>query len=189
MALLFSVIGTLLAVGLLALVQFRLEIKRLAKLRRLKYVTTSQQVTLEPLTDVQAFHLFLSHAWPAAPDRMRIVKARLAEALLGLPTLATPPDCAIKPGAHGATERPPSPTQTMRLSLGPRRSRPDGCNPGLPRPLPPSPSACNGPTSTHHHRYHPLHPYPPTSSPPTLRRPPNRPPAFPTAYRLPLVPY
>ena len=92
------------------------------------------------------------------------------------------------PPASRGTAPPNVRPRRRRLRLGPRRSRPDGCNPGLPRPLPPSPSACNGPTSTHHHRYHPLHPYPPTSSPPTLRRPPNRPPAFPTAYRLPLPP-
>jgi hypothetical protein len=29
----------------------------------------------------RAFHLFLSHAWPAAQDTLRVVKQRFAEAL------------------------------------------------------------------------------------------------------------
>ena len=76
-----SVIGALAFAALLVVVQIIVEIKENAKLRRLKYVTTGKWVECKTLSDLQAFHLFLSHAWPAAQDRMRIVKARLLEAL------------------------------------------------------------------------------------------------------------
>ena len=89
----------------------------------------------------------------------------------------------VPPASRGAT--PPNVHPHRRgLRLGPRYSPPDGCNPGLPRPLPPSPSACNGPTSTHHHRYHRLHPYPPTNSPPLSSEQ-----AAGLSYRLPLTAY
>jgi hypothetical protein len=52
-----------------------------AKQRRLRYVATGESCSCTVLTDPQAFHLFLSHAWPAAQDRMRIVKARFLECL------------------------------------------------------------------------------------------------------------
>ena len=81
--LLVSVLGSLVVVAIIAAVQVALEIRRAARLRRLKYVKDGKWVELAPAGggDPQAFHLFLSHAWPAAQDRMRIVKARFLEAL------------------------------------------------------------------------------------------------------------
>ena len=76
-----SVLGSLVMVALIAVVQVIIETKKSMALRRLKYVKDSKWVELAPLGDPQAFHLFLSHAWPAAQDRMRIIKARFAEAL------------------------------------------------------------------------------------------------------------
>ena len=76
-----SVFGSLLFAGGLVVVQIIVEIKNNAKLRRLKYASNDKWVECKTLTDPQAFHLFLSHAWPAAQDRMRIVKARFLEAL------------------------------------------------------------------------------------------------------------
>ena len=76
-----SVLGSLVMVAIIAVVQTIVEVRKARALRRLKYVKTGKWVELEPLTDPQAFHLFLSHAWPAAQDRMRIIKARFAEAL------------------------------------------------------------------------------------------------------------
>ena len=66
---------------MLVLVQISIEIKERMKLRRLKYAVTGKWVECKQLDDPQAFHLFLSHAWPAAQDRMRIVKARFLECL------------------------------------------------------------------------------------------------------------
>ena len=81
-ALLFaSVLGSLVFSGILVVVQIIMEIKNNAKLRRLKYMATGKWVECKELFDPQAFHLFLSHAWPAAQDRMRIVKARFLECL------------------------------------------------------------------------------------------------------------
>jgi len=79
--LLASVFGSLLMVAVIAAVQAIVEARKLAALRRLKYAKDGKWVELTPLGDPQAFHLFLSHAWPAAQDRMRIIKARFAEAL------------------------------------------------------------------------------------------------------------
>ena len=76
-----SVVGSLLFAGVLVAVQIIIDIKERAKLRRLKYVADDKWVVCKQLDDPQAFHLFLSHAWPAAQDRMRIVKARFLEAL------------------------------------------------------------------------------------------------------------
>ena len=76
-----SVLGALIASAVLVVVQIIMEVKANARLRRLKYAATGKWVECKALTDPQAFHLFLSHAWPAAQDRMRIVKARLLEAL------------------------------------------------------------------------------------------------------------
>ena len=68
-----SVVGSLLFAGVLVAVQIIIDIKERAKLRRLKYVANDKWVVCKQLDDPQAFHLFLSHAWPAAQDRMRIV--------------------------------------------------------------------------------------------------------------------
>ena len=78
-----SVFGSLVFSSGLVAVQIIMEIKNNAKLRRLKYTTTGKWVELPPAGhgDPQAFHLFLSHAWPAAQDRMRIVKGRFLECL------------------------------------------------------------------------------------------------------------
>jgi len=78
-----SVFGSLVFSGILVVVQIILEIKNNAKLRRIKYVSNGKWVELPAAGhgDPQAFHLFLSHAWPAAQDRMRIVKARFLECL------------------------------------------------------------------------------------------------------------
>jgi len=76
-----SVLGSLGVVAVIAVVQAVAEARRRRALRLLKYVKTGKEVVLSPLADAQAFHLFLSHAWPAAQDRMRIIKARFAEAL------------------------------------------------------------------------------------------------------------
>jgi len=79
--LVLSVLGALIASAVLLVVQIIMEIKNNAKLRRLKYAATGKWVECKTLADPQAFHLFLSHAWPAAQDRMRIIKARFLEAL------------------------------------------------------------------------------------------------------------
>ena len=79
--LLLSVLGSLIVVAVIAVVQVFIEARRQKLLRRLRFVKTGKWVHLAPLADPQAFHLFLSHAWPAAQDRMRIIKARLLEAL------------------------------------------------------------------------------------------------------------
>jgi len=76
-----SVLSSLVFSAVLLVVQIIVEIKDRAKLRRLKYVATGEWVECKTLHDPQAYHLFLSHAWPAAQDRMRIVKARILEAL------------------------------------------------------------------------------------------------------------
>ena len=78
--------------AVIVLLQFAIESRNLAKLRRLKVegsgkwveckrLTKLDRATNEMIDDPQAFHLFLSHAWPAAQDRMRIVKARFLECL------------------------------------------------------------------------------------------------------------
>ena len=79
--LLTSVLSSLIFSGVLLVVQIIIEIKNNAKLRRLKYADTGEWVECKQLNDPQAFHLFLSHAWPAAQDRMRIIKARFLECL------------------------------------------------------------------------------------------------------------
>jgi len=76
-----SVFGSLFVTLVILIVQLALEARRRMKLRRLKYVKTKKELELAPLGDPQAFHLFLSHAWPAAQDRMRIIKARFLECL------------------------------------------------------------------------------------------------------------
>jgi len=79
--LVLSVFGSLFIAALLVIIQISVEIKNKAKLKRLKYVVSDALVICRSLSDPAAFHLFLSHAWPAAQDRMRIVKQRFAEAL------------------------------------------------------------------------------------------------------------
>jgi len=79
--LILSVIGSLLAAACIAFCQVLDEKRKRMKMRLLKYVKTGEDVVCKPLADAQSFHLFLSHAWPAAQDRMRIVKARLLESL------------------------------------------------------------------------------------------------------------
>ena len=79
--LLASVLGSLVMVAVIAAVQAVVEVRKAMRLRRLKYAATGKWVECKTLIDPQAFHLFLSHAWPAAQDRMRIVKARFLECL------------------------------------------------------------------------------------------------------------
>jgi hypothetical protein len=79
--LVMSIVGSLVVTGLLAAVQAVTITRQRAKLHRLKHADTGKWVVVTTLDDPQAFHLFLSHAWPAAQDRMRIVKARLLECL------------------------------------------------------------------------------------------------------------
>ena len=76
-----SVLMSIIAMALIVSGQIALEARRRMKLRRIKYLKTGKEVELTPLEDAQAFHLFLSHAWPAAQDRMRIVKERFTEAM------------------------------------------------------------------------------------------------------------
>ena len=76
-----SVMGSLVFAGVIVCVQIVVEVRAKASLRRLKYMHNNKWVECDELDDAQAFHLFLSHAWPAAQDRMRIVKARFKEAL------------------------------------------------------------------------------------------------------------
>ena len=64
-----SVLCSLLFAGVLVAVQIAIEIKDRAKLRRLKYAENDEWVECKQLIDPQAYHLFLSHAWPAAQDR------------------------------------------------------------------------------------------------------------------------
>jgi len=78
---LLSCVGAIIALGMIVLVQLVAEAVARSKLRRLRFVATKKDVTLEALSDPRAFHLFLSHAWPLAQDRMRIVKARIEVAL------------------------------------------------------------------------------------------------------------
>ena len=55
--------------------------------------------------------------------------------------------------------------QTTRVPRGPRRA-PDGCEAGRLHPPPPSPTACNGPTSKHFSLTHPAAPiHPPSTAP------------------------
>ena len=61
-----SVLGSLVVVALIAVVQILVEAKKAMALRRIKYVSNGKWVELTPLGDEKAFHLFLSHAWPAA---------------------------------------------------------------------------------------------------------------------------
>ena len=75
--LLASVLGALVVAALLVLVQIVMEIKNNAKLRRLKYASSGKWVECKQLTDPQAYHLFLSHAWPAAQDRVSTVAVTL----------------------------------------------------------------------------------------------------------------
>ena len=85
--LILSVLGSILAAAGLACAQVIGEMRARMKLRLIKYASNGKEVVCKVLTDAsgmadaQAFHLFLSHAWPAAQDRMRIVKERFAEAL------------------------------------------------------------------------------------------------------------
>jgi hypothetical protein len=67
------VIGSLLFAGALVLAQAAVELKRNSLLRCLKYTATGEWVVCKDLSDPKAFHLFLSHAWPAAQDRMRVL--------------------------------------------------------------------------------------------------------------------
>jgi hypothetical protein len=76
-----AVFGSLLFAMVLVIIQAAAEARKRMRLRLLKFLKTGKEVVLEPLQHEQAFHLFLSHAWPAAQDRMRIIKARFAEAL------------------------------------------------------------------------------------------------------------
>lgn len=76
--LIISVFGSLIVAAVLVVIQMRV---KNAKLKRLKYAASGTPVVCTRLSDSAAFHLFLSHAWPAAQDRMRIVKQRLAEVL------------------------------------------------------------------------------------------------------------
>ena len=76
-----SIFASLVAAAGLLAAQILVAIKNDAKLRRLKYTASGKWVECKRLVDPQAFHLFLSHAWPAAQDRMRIVKARFRECL------------------------------------------------------------------------------------------------------------
>ena len=60
--LLHSVWSSLLVAGGLVVVQVGADVHSNAKLRRLKYVETGLWVQCKPLSDPQAYHLFLSHA-------------------------------------------------------------------------------------------------------------------------------
>jgi hypothetical protein len=62
MLLLHSIWSSLLVAGGLVVVQIAADAKRDARLRRLKYVVTGFWVECQPLSDPQAYHLFLSHA-------------------------------------------------------------------------------------------------------------------------------
>jgi hypothetical protein len=62
MLLLHSVWSSLLVAGGLVVVQVAADAKDATKLRRLKYVETGLWVECKPLSDPQAYHLFLSHA-------------------------------------------------------------------------------------------------------------------------------
>ena len=80
-AILASVVGSVLFAGVLVVVQIIMEARNRRHLRLLKYAKSDKEVQCRKLDDPQAYHLFLSHAWPAAQDRMRIVKARFRESL------------------------------------------------------------------------------------------------------------
>ena len=72
---------SLVMVAIMAVMQVITDTRNAMLLRRLKYAKSGKWVELVPPSNPLAFHLFLSHAWPAAQDRMRIIKARFAEAL------------------------------------------------------------------------------------------------------------
>ena len=76
-----SVFGSLVFAFVLTVVQAVEEKRKRMLLRLIKYVKDGKEVVCKALADPQAFHLFLSHAWPAAQDRMRIVKERFGECL------------------------------------------------------------------------------------------------------------
>jgi hypothetical protein len=79
--LVLSIFGSLLVSGMVVALEISMEMRHNAKLQRLKYAASGAPVVCRLLSDPAAFHLFLSHAWPAAQDRMRIVKQRFAEVL------------------------------------------------------------------------------------------------------------
>jgi hypothetical protein len=79
--LVLSIFGSLLVAILLVVIQFALEMRNMARLKRLKYAKSNELVVCSLLSDPEAFHLFLSYAWPTAQDRMCIVKQRFAEVL------------------------------------------------------------------------------------------------------------
>jgi hypothetical protein len=79
--LIISTLGSIFAAATVAVSQIIEEARKRRKLRLLKYAKDGKEVFCKNLGDPQAFHLFLSHAWPAAQDRMRIVKERFGEAL------------------------------------------------------------------------------------------------------------
>ena len=81
MVLVLSIYGSLLAAALLVIIEMQLKTKKDAALKRLKYAASGARVVCESLSDPAAFHLFLSHAWPSAQDRMQIVKQRFVEVL------------------------------------------------------------------------------------------------------------
>ena len=62
------VIGSLGFSAVLIVTQMATEHAEWMKLRRLKYSASGKAVELARLDDPQAFHLFLSHAWPAAQE-------------------------------------------------------------------------------------------------------------------------
>jgi len=47
----------------------------------LRYLSTGQPVQLEPLTDGNKYHLFLSHSWLSGQDAVRVMKERLLDLL------------------------------------------------------------------------------------------------------------
>ena len=47
----------------------------------LRYLSTGQPVQLEPLTDGNQYHLFLSHSWLSGQDAVRVMKERLLNLL------------------------------------------------------------------------------------------------------------
>lgn len=95
--------ATVITLSMMTAYEVSWQMARQAKKRRLRYVATGEIFCCTVLADPQAFHLFLSHAWPAAQDRMRIVKARFLECL---------PSCRVFLDVDGACSPWPCPCCT-----------------------------------------------------------------------------
>ena len=79
-----SLISALLATGVLVVAQISVKIRLQSMQAVLKYVETNKMASAPKLSGPEGYHIFLSHAWPAGQDQMRIVKELLTDTLPGV---------------------------------------------------------------------------------------------------------